>query len=98
LGDITQVYDYNTSRSIIVGLVLLVGLFILTPRFFDPSGNGESEKQWVAARVLGDTGGFPEFSLVLYILLIFGISFICYPLSVRLEYIITHVFAHAAFI
>ncbi len=78
-------------------MIILGTMFLLIPRFMDPSGDGESEKQWVSARVLAETGGFPVYSHgPFYCVYLLVFRLFDYPLSVRLEYIATHFFAQGA--
>ena len=69
--------------------VLLAAFFFLAPRGVDPVGS-ECEQQWVAARILGETGGFPVMSLgPLYVVYLQAFRWIEYPSSVQLEHVIT---------
>ncbi|MEK6969507.1 MAG: hypothetical protein AABW48_03700 [Nanoarchaeota archaeon] len=96
MNDIIKRFQKNSFvKSILVIIILLLAIFILTPRFWEPSV--ESWKQWAAARILRDTGGFPVFSLgPLYIIYLQLFSIFEYPFSIHLEHIITHLFASLA--
>ncbi len=76
-------------------VVILLAMFVLTPRAWEPGP--ESWKQWAAARILRETGGFPVSSLgPLYVSYLQIFSFFEYPLSMQLEYAITHLFVYLA--
>jgi hypothetical protein len=87
-------YQDNSARlgPLIIIAFFAVAIYVLTPRFWEIGG--ESFKAWIAARILRETGGFPVFSLgPAYIAYLQLFSFFDYPLSVRLEYFLTHLFA-----
>ena len=85
-----------SGRGLLVAVVvLLLATYVLTPRFWEPSG--EIWKQWAAARILRETGGFPVFSFgPLYISYLQIFQLFDYPLSMQLEYFLTHLFAYIA--
>ena len=91
-----KILDLNSILHLVcIILVLLLAIYLLTPRYWEPSA--ESWKQWAAASILKDTGGFPVFSLgPLYVLYLQLFSYLSYPLSMQLEYVLTHLFAAVA--
>ncbi len=75
--------------------VIMCAAFILSPRFYEPGG--EAWKQWAAARILSETGGWPVFSLgPAYVAYLQAFRFFHYPLSVMAEHLITHIFVYWA--
>ena len=81
----------NRSEFIIVTAILVLAIYVLTPRLWETGG--ESWKAWLAARILRETGGFPVFSLgPAYIVYLQLFNFFDYPLSIRIEYFLTHLF------
>lgn len=78
-----------------VTLVLLLAIFLLTPRGWEPGG--ETWRYWAAARILRETGGFPVFSVgPLYVLYLQAFSGFGYPLGVQLEYVVTHLLCYCS--
>jgi len=78
---------------IIMLIVFLAAIYILTPREFEVGG--ESWTSWSAARVLRDTFGFPVFSLGPFYILYLNIFLpLGYPLAVKTEFILTHLFVY----
>lgn len=66
--------------------------FLLLPRFFEVTA--ETWKVWKAAVILRDTGYFSMFSMgPLYDLYLMPFTFLTFPYSINLEFIITHLFA-----
>lgn len=87
----------HLSRSELLAYVVMLVLatFVLTPRFWELGG--ESWKYWASARILRETGGFPVFSHgPLYVAYLQFFLFFDYPLSIQLEYFVTHLFCYVA--
>ena len=85
----------RTSELLVAIIILLLATYVLTPRCWEPGG--ESWKQWAAARILRETGGFPVFSLgPLYTSYLQIFQLFDYPVSIQLEYLLTHLFAYTA--
>jgi len=87
---------YSACFEFLITIVFFaIAVYLLTPRYWETGG--ESWKSWIAARILRETGGFPVFSLgPFYITYLQLFSFFDYPLSIRLEYFLTHLFASIA--
>lgn len=85
-----------TPLSFLIAVVIIAAAaFVLMPRFYEPGG--EAWRQWAAARIMGETGGFPVFSLGPgYVAYLQIFKLFQYPLSVNIEYFITHMFAYIA--
>lgn len=80
---------------IFILLLLSLSLFILTPRHWEPSV--ESWNKWAAARILKETGEFPSYTMgPLYVTYLIPFSLIKFPLSIMVEYWITHLFVYIA--
>jgi len=84
----------NIKNDVLWGVVIIgLATFLLTPRFFEIGP--ESWKAWYAATILRETGKFPMFSMgPLYYVYLQLFSFLEYPLSIKLEYFVTHLFCH----
>ena len=88
------------SLSLLEGLLILllivIATYLFVPAFWEPGG--ESLKNWVSAKVFGQTDGFPVFShapfynLYLQFFLLFD-----YPLSIQMERSISSLFAYSSF-
>lgn len=75
--------------------VLILAIVILTPRHWEPSQ--ENWHKWAAARILRETGEFPHLAMgPLYVVYLQLFSWMKYPFSATLEYLITHLFNYAA--
>lgn len=76
-------------------VILAVLSFFLTPRGFEPGG--ESWAAWAAARHLADTGEFTVLSRnPLYVTYLVPFLKLPFPISMILEYRVTHLFALSA--
>ena len=100
-GSFTHFVKYSKASKggsswvefIIMLIVFLAAIYILTPREFEIGG--ESWTSWSAARVLRDTFGFPVFSLGPFYILYLNIFLpLGYPLAVKTEFILTHLFVY----
>jgi len=88
----TNLLRYTTFIGVVI---LIIVAYLLTPRYWEPSG--ESWRYWAAARILAETGKFPVFSVgPLYVVYLLFFRIFEYPLSMQLEYAVTHLFAYIA--
>ena len=82
------------KEYLILAVVLVLSIYFLTPRGWEQS---ESLTAWAAAKILAETGGFPVFSRnVLYSAYLTLFLKLPFPISIILEYWVTHLFALAA--
>ena len=85
------------TKILLVIAILILAIFLLTPRYWEPGSGGESWKQWAAARILREEGEFPVIGLgPLYVIYLQLFSFFDYPVSMYMEYIVTHLFTYLA--
>ena len=90
----------NSSGSkliefLFIVVLLLLAIFILTPRHWEPGV--ESWHKWAAARILQETGEFPAYAMgPLSVTYLIPFSLLKYPLSITVEYWITHLFSYMA--
>ncbi len=90
-------FQQKYAKVFLAAVIIILAAFVLTPRYWEPGGGGESWKQWVAARILREEGEFPVIGLgPLYVVYLQLFSFFDYPLSMSLEHVITHLFAYMA--
>lgn len=79
----------------VMPVILLAALFILSPRYWEPGG--ESWGAWASARMLRWVGEFPVLSKgPAYVVYLLFFQWFDYPLSIRLEYVATHLFCYVA--
>ncbi len=75
--------------------LLFLALVVLTPRQWEP-GN-ENWIRWAAARVFQEDGELPRYSTgPLYVAYLQPFSLLSYPLSVTVEYVVTHLLVYLA--
>lgn len=88
--------QWNSKKDFLLGILFsTVFIYFLTPRFWEL--NQETWKAWSESHILRQTGGFPFFSHgPLYVVYLSLFSFLKYPNSVFVEYILTHVFCYTA--
>ncbi len=83
------------KKGVMMLLLLGVALWVLTPRFYEPTG--ESWRSWAAARILTETGGFPVFSMgPLYVFFLQFFRLFEYPFSMMSEFLIMHFLTYIA--
>lgn len=76
-------------------LIILLAAYVLAPWSWEPGG--ESLKNWGAAQVFRQTGGFPVYHHApLYNMYLQLFLFFNYPLSIQLEHFVTHLFTYTA--
>ena len=86
---------FLTVQLLVAVATLLLAAYLLTPRFWEPGG--ESWRNWAAARILRETGGFPVFSVgPAYVVYLQFFQLFNYPMSVQLEYLVTYLFTYIA--
>ena len=94
-GTFQKYSEWKFSELTSCVFVLSIAMFLLTPRYYEVGT--ETWKVWVAASILSETGRFADITMgPLYYVYLLLFKNLDYPLSVDLEYVVTHLFCYAS--